>query len=119
MNGWMRSVWSRICQVPCHMPSTRKVPAVAPLPGGSATGKAPGGEQARPIQAQTQAGTAEPKGEKPMFPRNNTAVRADGLFVSPLQQSDDPGPGQIRQAVAATLDRYGVVGCAGLWHGVR
>ncbi len=35
MNGWMRSDWSRIRQVPCHMPSTRNVPAVAPLPGGS------------------------------------------------------------------------------------
>ena len=35
--GWMRSGWSRICQLPCHTPSTRKVPAVAPSPGRSGT----------------------------------------------------------------------------------
>jgi hypothetical protein len=48
-----------------------------------------------------------------MFPRNVTALQADALFVSGLQRSDEPGPGQIRQAVALPLDTYGVAGCAG------
>jgi hypothetical protein len=48
-----------------------------------------------------------------MFPRNVTALQADALFVSGLQRSDEPGPGQIQQAVALALDTYGVAGCAG------
>jgi hypothetical protein len=48
-----------------------------------------------------------------MFPSNVTALRADALFVSALQRSDELSPGQIRQAVAVAVDRYGVAGCAG------
>jgi hypothetical protein len=48
-----------------------------------------------------------------MFPRNATALRADALFASALQRSDELSPGQIQQAVALTLDAYGVAGCAG------
>ena len=48
-----------------------------------------------------------------MYPRSVHALRADALFTSALQRSDDPGPGQIRRTVAATLDAYGVTGCAG------
>ena len=48
-----------------------------------------------------------------MFPHNVTALRADALFVSALQRSDEPSSGQIRQAVAVALDAYGVAGCAG------
>ena len=40
------------------------------------------------------------------------AVRAEALFVSALQPSGSPSPGQIRGAVAATLQRLGVRGCA-------
>jgi hypothetical protein len=36
-----------------------------------------------------------------MFPHNVTALRADALFVSALQRSDELSPGQIRQAMAA------------------
>jgi len=39
------------------------------------------------------------------------AVRAGALFVSTLQPSGSPSPGQIRRAVAATLQRLGVRGC--------
>ena len=49
----------------------------------------------------------------PMFPHNVTALRAGALFASALQQSDELSPGQIRCAVAAALDAYGVAGCAG------
>jgi len=38
--------------------------------------------------------------------------RADALFASPLQRSDRPGPGQVRQAIAVAVARYGVPGCA-------
>ena len=48
-----------------------------------------------------------------MFPRNVTAFRADALFVSGLQRSDELSPGQIRKAVAVALDTYGAAGCAG------
>jgi hypothetical protein len=40
------------------------------------------------------------------------AVRAEALFVSTLQPSGSPSPGQIRRAVATTLRRLGVRGCA-------
>jgi hypothetical protein len=40
------------------------------------------------------------------------AVRADALFVSALQRSDAPSSGQVRQAVAEAVRRYGDQGCA-------
>jgi hypothetical protein len=40
------------------------------------------------------------------------AVRAEALFASTLQPSGASSPGQIRRAVAATLQRLGVCGCA-------
>jgi hypothetical protein len=48
-----------------------------------------------------------------MFPADVTAFHADALFVSALQRSDELSPGTIRQAVAVTLNAYGVAGCAG------
>jgi len=48
-----------------------------------------------------------------MFPHNVTAHRADALFASALQRSDELSPGQIRRAVAVALDVYGMAGCAG------
>jgi hypothetical protein len=41
-----------------------------------------------------------------------SAVRADALFVSPLQRSDDPTVGQVREAVAGAVRRFGSRGCA-------
>lgn len=40
------------------------------------------------------------------------AVRADALFVSAVQRSDDPGVGQVREAVVAAVRRFGSRGCA-------
>ncbi|GAA3297964.1 MULTISPECIES: hypothetical protein [Dactylosporangium] len=40
------------------------------------------------------------------------AVRAEALFASDLQSSQCPARGEIRGAVAATLRRMGVRGCA-------
>ena len=40
-------------------------------------------------------------------------LRTDALFVSPLQPSDEPGAGQVQQAVAAAVRRFGIRGCAG------
>jgi hypothetical protein len=40
------------------------------------------------------------------------AVRAEALFVSTLQSSEKPGAEQVRDAVAATLRRLGIKGCA-------
>jgi hypothetical protein len=39
-------------------------------------------------------------------------VRAEALFVSTLQPSGSPSPDQIRRAVATTLQRLGLRGCA-------
>ncbi|MGI5246803.1 hypothetical protein [Dactylosporangium sp. CA-139066] len=40
-------------------------------------------------------------------------VRAEALFASALQPSQDATPVQVRAAVTGTLRRYGVNGCAG------
>lgn len=41
-------------------------------------------------------------------------VRADALFVSSLQRSDQPSTGQVRQAVTAAVRQFGGRGCIGL-----
>ena len=38
--------------------------------------------------------------------------RADALFASALQRSDEPSPGQVRRAIAAAVAAYGGSGCA-------
>jgi hypothetical protein len=40
------------------------------------------------------------------------AVRAEALFASALQASQEPTPLQVRSAVTTTLRRYGVNECA-------
>ncbi len=40
------------------------------------------------------------------------AVRAEALFLSTLQASGSPSPDQVRRAVATTLQRLGIRGCA-------
>ena len=40
------------------------------------------------------------------------AVRAEALFASPLQPSDRPTAPEVREAVAATLRRLRIQGCA-------
>jgi hypothetical protein len=40
------------------------------------------------------------------------AARADALFVSALQRSDEPSTEQVRQAIAAAVRAFGVRGCA-------
>jgi hypothetical protein len=47
-----------------------------------------------------------------MYHPSTSAVRAEALFVSVLQHSDRPSPGQIRKAVAAAVRAYGSRGCA-------
>ena len=42
-----------------------------------------------------------------------SAVRADAVFASDLQGRDEPSAGQVRQAVAATIEAFGCSGCAG------
>jgi hypothetical protein len=41
-----------------------------------------------------------------------SAARADALFASPLQRSDEPSAPQVRQAIATALAAYGAPGCA-------
>ena len=41
-----------------------------------------------------------------------SAARADALFASPLQRSDEPSARQVRQAIATAIAAYGVRGCA-------
>jgi hypothetical protein len=40
------------------------------------------------------------------------AVRADALFASALQQSDEPTAAQVEQAVTAAIRAHGTRGCA-------
>jgi hypothetical protein len=51
------------------------------------------------------------------FPHHDStisATRAEALFASALQRSDEPSTLQIRQSVAAALCAYGDRGCAAL-----
>jgi hypothetical protein len=41
-----------------------------------------------------------------------SAVRADALFASALQRSDEPSAGQIQRAVDAAIGALGDLGCA-------
>jgi hypothetical protein len=41
-----------------------------------------------------------------------SAIRAEALFVSALQRSDQPSAGQVHEAVAAAIRRFGRHGCA-------
>lgn len=48
-----------------------------------------------------------------MMPRLNiNAVRSEALFVSALQRSDEPGFGQIQEAVTRAVRELGSRGCA-------
>jgi hypothetical protein len=42
-----------------------------------------------------------------------SAVRADALFASPLQRSDEPAAGQVREAIASAIREFGPGGCSG------
>ena len=51
------------------------------------------------------------------FPRYDSKIsanRAEALFASPLQRSDEPGAVQVQQAVAAALGALGDLGCVAL-----
>jgi hypothetical protein len=41
-----------------------------------------------------------------------STARADALFASPLQRSDEPTPAQVHQAIAAAVAAFGIRGCA-------
>jgi hypothetical protein len=41
-----------------------------------------------------------------------STVRADALFASALQRSDEPGAAQVDQAIATAVRTYGTRGCA-------
>ena len=43
---------------------------------------------------------------------NISAVRADALFASTLQQSEEPGVRKVREAVAGAVSEFGGRGCA-------
>ena len=46
------------------------------------------------------------------FQPSMAAARADALFASALQRSDEPTAVQVRQAVAAAILSFGDLGCA-------
>ena len=43
-----------------------------------------------------------------------SSARADALFASALQRSDEPSAGRVRQAIAATIAARSGSGCAAL-----
>ncbi len=43
-----------------------------------------------------------------------STARADALFASALQRSDEPSTAEVRQAIAAAVRAFGTRGCAGL-----
>jgi hypothetical protein len=42
-----------------------------------------------------------------------STARADALFVSALQRSDEPGVAAVREAVRTSVRKFGFRGCAG------
>src|SRR3954467_5554303 len=42
----------------------------------------------------------------------SSSARADALFASPLQRSDEPSPAQVHQAITAAVAAFGIRGCA-------
>ena len=46
------------------------------------------------------------------FDLSISTVRADALFASALQRSDEPSAAQVDQAIAAALRAFGTRGCA-------
>jgi len=46
-----------------------------------------------------------------MYHPSTSADQAEALFVSVLQRSDRPSPGQVRKAVAAAVRAHGGRGC--------
>jgi len=44
--------------------------------------------------------------------RSTSAARADALFASTLQRSDEPSAVQVKQAIAAATLAFGDLGCA-------
>jgi hypothetical protein len=46
------------------------------------------------------------------FDLSISTVRADALFASALQRSDQPGAAQVEQAITAAVRAYGSGGCA-------
>ena len=48
----------------------------------------------------------------PAYDLTISTARADALFASSLQRSDEPTPAQVHQAVAAALAAFGIQGCA-------
>jgi hypothetical protein len=40
-----------------------------------------------------------------------SSARADALFASPLQGSDEPSPAQVHQAITAAVAAFGIRGC--------
>ena len=47
-----------------------------------------------------------------LYDLSTSAARADALFASVLQRSDEPSPRQVEQAVAAAIGAFGELGCA-------
>ena len=48
-----------------------------------------------------------------MYPCSIQTLHHHALFASPLQRGDDPSRSNIRHAIAAALDGFGALGCAG------
>ena len=48
----------------------------------------------------------------PAYDLTISTARADALFASSLQRSDEPTPAQVHQAIAAALAAFGIQGCA-------
>ena len=48
----------------------------------------------------------------PTYDLTISITRADALFASALQRSDEPSAAQVQQAIAAAVAAFGIRGCA-------
>jgi len=47
-----------------------------------------------------------------LYEQSKSAARADALFASALQRSDEPSAAQVKQAIVAATHAFGDLGCA-------
>src|SRR5260370_4543460 len=65
-----------------------------------------------PCRTQYSHQSRRPTMQSRTYDLSISIARADALFASALQRSDEPSAAQVRQAIAAAVRAFGARGCA-------
>jgi len=82
------------------------------IPSGTESIPELGGLGGRSTEVFVRSRTIDRGWRRLMTPSEVSSLRAEALFASALQRSDDPTPTQVRDAVSASLRCHGPLGCA-------